>query len=721
VRTNIAFLVNVVTHPVFLSGKTTTRFIADHSELFQFSRGRDRATKTLKYLAEVIVNGNPDVPKIDSQRHFRSPEVPAFSRYAPFPHGSKQLLSQLGRDNFCAWLKDCGTIQYTDTTFRDAHQSLLATRVRTYDLLAVAESFARNHPETFSMEVWGGATFDVALRFLHECPWERLQLLRQAIPNILLQMLLRGANAVGYSAYPDNLVGAFIEESWKTGIDIFRIFDSLNWLEGMQESIRAVRERTEALAEVCICYTGDILDSSRPKYNLEYYLDLARRIEDAGAHILAIKDMAGLLKPAAAGVLIAELKKAVSIPIHLHTHDTSSIQAATYLKAVDAGVHVIDVALGAMSGLTSQPNFESVVSMLQGHPRELKVDAKSLARFSTYWEAVREFYYPFESELKAGSAEVYRHEIPGGQYSNLRPQARALGLESKFERMKENYVVVNQLLGDIVKVTPSSKMVGDLALYMTSNDLTAEDLLSGRPDLSFPDSVKSFFRGELGQPYGGFPEKLQKIVLRGEKPMTGRPNEHLKPLDIKSDFEAFLKEFDRECTFLDYLSFKMYPKVFREYYAHVREYGRVAAIPTPAFFFGLKPNEEILVEITEGKTLIIKMQHVGDREEDGQRPVFFKLNGQSRTIEVKDKNFVSSKVSNRKASGDKDVGTPLQGKISRLLVKEGDKVGKDDPLFLVEAMKMETTVNAPRTAEIKKIVLHEGTLVEQDDVVLEFS
>lgn len=720
VRTNIAFLANVITHEQFLSGKTTTGFIAQNPELLVFSRGQDRATKALRYLADVSVNGNPDVSRVDPHKKFRVPEVPRFARSTPHASGTKQLLSKLGREKFCDWLKNSKQIQYTDTTFRDAHQSLLATRVRTYDLMAVAESFARNHPETFSMEVWGGATFDVALRFLHECPWQRLAQIREAVPNILLQMLLRGANAVGYSAYPDNLVAAFIEESWKCGVDIFRIFDSLNWLEGMRESIRAVRERTEGLAEVCICYSGDILDPKRPKFNLQYYLDLARQIEDAGAHILAIKDMAGLLKPYAADVLISNLRKTVDLPIHLHTHDTSSIQAATYLKAVEAGVNVIDVALGAMSGLTSQPNFESVVCMLQGHERELPLDVPSLSTYSNYWEAVREFYYPFESELKAGSAEVYRHEIPGGQYSNLRPQARGLGLESKFEQMKENYVVVNQLLGDLIKVTPSSKMVGDLALYMTSNDLRAEDLLSGRSDISFPESVRGFFKGDLGQPYGGFPEKLQQIVLKGEKPLKGRPNESLPPIDLESDFKKFTADFDRECSFRDYLSYKMYPKVFKEYYEHLKYFGKVESIPTPAFFFGLRPNEEILVDIAEGKTLIIKMQHVGEADEAGQRPVFFKLNGQSRTIEIREKTFVSTKRSNKKVGQAYEVGSPLQGKVSKILVKENTEVKEGSALFLIEAMKMETTVSAPRSGLISKIVLGEGTLVEQDDVVIEY-
>ncbi|RMF26069.1 MAG: pyruvate carboxylase, partial [Bacteroidetes bacterium] len=475
VKTNVDFLLNLLQHETFVRGEATVNFIQDHPELLQLPLRRDRGTKVLHYLAGVIVNGHPDVAYKDERKHrfFRPPVVPDFEPGAPVPEGSRQRLQRLGPEGFARWLKEEKAIQYTDTTFRDAHQSLFATRLRTFDMLRVAESYARHHgADLFSVEMWGGATFDVALRFLKECPWSRLQLLREVMPNVCFQMLLRGSNAVGYKAYPDNLVVRFIEEAARYGIDIFRIFDSLNWVEAMKVSIRAVREHTNGIAEACICYTGDLSDPSRKKYNLQYYLDLARRLEDAGAHILAIKDMAGLLKPRAAEILIPALKETVSLPIHLHTHDTSSIQPATYLRAVEAGVDAIDVAIASMSGLTSQPNFNSVVAMLKGHEREKPIDLPSLNRFATYWEAVRQYYYPFETELRAGTAEVYEHEIPGGQYSNLRPQARSLGLEHKFEQIKANYKAANELLGDIVKVTPSSKVVGDLALFMTANDLS---------------------------------------------------------------------------------------------------------------------------------------------------------------------------------------------------------------------------------------------------------
>ncbi|HEY8401792.1 MAG TPA: pyruvate carboxylase [Cytophagaceae bacterium] len=719
VKTNIGFLENVITHPAFMKGEATVKFIEEHPELFQMPRRLDRGTKTLMFLANVIVNGNPDVKKLDTTKVFRTPVVPEFDKYAPYPKGSKHLLNELGPEGLAKWLKEQKAIQFTDTTFRDAHQSLLATRVRTKDMVEVAESFAKNHPQVFSMEVWGGATFDVALRFLHECPWKRLQLLREAIPNILLQMLLRGSNAIGYKAYPDNLLIRFIEESWKNGIDIFRIFDSLNWVEGMKVSIKTVRERTGAVAEAAICYTGEILNKDNKKYNLQYYLDLARQLEDEGAHILAIKDMAGLLKPYSAEVLISELKKAVSIPIHLHTHDTSSIQAATYLKAVEAGVDVIDVAVGAMSGLTSQPNFNSLVAMLQGHEREQKIDLDKLNQYSNYWEDVREYYYPFESDLKAGTAEVYDNEIPGGQYSNLRPQAESLGLGDKFHEIKKNYAVVNKLFGDIVKVTPSSKVVGDMALFMTSNNLTAEDIITKGYTLSFPESVKGFFKGEIGQPYGGFPETLQKIILKDEKPYTDRPNVHLEPINFDIEFKEFQEKFGFHYSFLDFLSYKMYPKVFEAYYHHFEQFGEVSNIATHAFFYGLKNNEEILVRLSSGKMIIVRMLYCSTPDENGMVTVFFELNGQTRRVLVKDTSVQNVKATFKKAERESEIGAPLQGKLSAVLVKIGDKVKENTPLFVIEAMKMETTITANIEGKVKDIYIKEGTMVEQDDMVLE--
>ena len=719
VKTNVPFLENILRNPAFQSGQITVGFIDDHPELFQMAERQDRGTKALAYIAEVIVNGNPDVSVIKNDLTFRTPKLPE-TKQKTSPDGTKQLLTSLGREKFIQWLKDSKTIQYTDTTFRDAHQSLLATRVRTLDILMAAKAVSRNHPEIFSLEMWGGATFDVALRFLHENPWQRLTMLRERIPNILFQMLIRGSNAIGYTAYPDNLVESFIEKSWENGIDIFRIFDSLNWIEGMKTSIKAVVERTEGLAEACICYTGDFLDPTRnKKFNLQYYLDLARRLEDEGSHILGIKDMAGLLKPMQAEILISELKKVVNIPIHLHTHDTSSIQSTTYLKAIEAGVDVVDVSLASMSGLTSQPNFNSIVAMMKGHPRELKMDLHGLNQLSNYWEDVREYYYPFECELKAGTAEVFDHEIPGGQYSNLRPQARSLGLEDKFESIKENYTLVNKMFGDIVKVTPSSKVVGDMAMFMTANDYTEKDIYEKGHEISFPDSVIGFFKGNLGQTPGGFPAELQKLILKNEKPYTDKPNAHLKPIDFDIEFEKFKSKYGSNYDFLDLLSYLFYPKVFDEYNQYKTKYGDLWNIPTPVFFYGLKSNEETLIELARGKSILVKMLYTGETNEDGFTHVFFKLNGQTRSIEVRNKNFITTKKVNEKVTTENQVGAPLRGKLSKIIVKEKDKIDKNSPLFTIEAMKMESTIVSPRSGVVKSISLKEGVLVDQDDVVLE--
>lgn len=718
VKTNIDFLLNVISNETFKKGKATVKFIDSHPKLFKMPRRLDRGTKALRFLAEVTVNGNPSVENVDPGKTFRTPKIPDYDKYALYPKGTKNILTDLGREGFCRWLKKEKSIQFTDTTFRDAHQSLLATRVRLFDMIKVAESFAKNCPEVFSMEVWGGATFDVSMRFLYEDPWERLQKIRKAIPNILLQMLLRGANAVGYKAYPDNLIEKFIEEAAKSGIDIFRIFDSLNWVEGMKVSMKAVRERTESLAEACICYTGNLLDPNEKKYTLEYYLNLARELEDEGAHILAIKDMAGLLNPYAAERLIKELKQVVDIPIHLHTHDTSSVQAATYLKAIEAGVDAVDVALASMSGLTSQPNFNSIAAFVENHPRKSTVDLEKLNQFSSYWEDVREFYYPFESGLKAGTAEVYEHEIPGGQYSNLRPQAIALGLGDKFEQVKKNFKVANELFGNIVKVTPSSKVVGDLALYMTANGLSKEDVLEKGKTLSFPESVISMMRGELGQAYQGFPKDFQKIVLKKEKPFTDLPNAHLAPIDFEQGFEEFKHKFPNT-NFLEYLSYLLYPKVFEDYYNHYQVYNDVSVIPTLPFLFGMKVNEEILIELSEGKTLIVKLLYVSHPDEEGKRSVHFEMNGQVRIVRIKDQSVQSNKFTNQKASEDEnEIGSPLQGRIASVLVKKGDIVKPSQALFVIEAMKMETTVTAPVAGKISKIVLQSGAMVEQDDLVV---
>lgn len=721
VKTNIAFLENVLSNETFRKGEVTVNFIQETPELFDFTRRMDRGTKVLRYLAEVSVNGNPDVKFVDKKKNseLMEPQVPIFDKFGNYPQGTKDKLTELGPDGFSKWLKAEPNIHYTDTTFRDAHQSHLATRVRTLDMLKVAEGFVKNNPEVFSMEVWGGATFDVAMRFLNEDPWDRLAKFREAMPNMLLQMLIRSSNAVGYTAYPDNLVEKFIEESWTTGVDIFRIFDSLNWFEAMKTSIKAVRERTGGLAEACICYTGDILDKDQTKYTLDYYVDLAKRLEGEGAHILGIKDMAGLLKPYSAVELIGRLKNEVSIPIHLHTHDTSGLQVATYMKAIESGVDVIDCALASMSGLTSQPNFNSILAMMEGQNRDRKMNLQSLNEYSNYWEAVREYYYPFESGLKAGTAQVFQHEIPGGQYSNLRPQARGLGLEHKFETIKENYKVANKLFGDLVKVTPSSKVVGDMAMFMTSNNLTAEDVMNDGNELSFPDSVKALMRGDLGQTEGGFPKKLQEMILKGEQPYTDKPNAHLEPVDFEKEFQDFRSIFTKHCSFQDFLCYKFYPKVFEDHHDFFVQYGDVWYIPTKAFFYGLENNEEVIMEIGHGKSIIVKLLYITEPNEDGVRQVFFKLNGQTRTIDVRDKSFVSDKVAHRKAESDHEIGSPLQGKLSKVLVEEGEKVEKNTPLFIIEAMKMESTITAPFEGVVKKVYIQGGEMVEQDDLVLE--
>ncbi len=721
VSTNIGFLENVLGHPEFRAGRATVNFVGEHPELLRINPGFDRATKTLRYLADVIVNGHPDVRKMDRDRSFREPKIPSFRELQGYPEGTRNKLDEMGPEAFSRWVREQKNIFYTDTTFRDAHQSLLATRVRTVDMLKVAEGLAKNHFQLFSLEMWGGATFDVALRFLHECPWQRLQVLREAIPNILFQMLFRGANAVGYKAYPDNLVDRFIVKSWENGIDVFRIFDSLNWIEGMRKSIESVRKHTGGIAEAAICYTGDIMrEEEGYRYNLQYYIDLARRLEDAGAHMLCIKDMAGLLKPYGAEKLIPALRAAVDIPIHLHTHDTAAIQAATLMKAIEHDVDIVDGALAAMSGLTSQPNLNSVIAMMQGHEREQPINLQKLNEYSNYWEDVREFYYPFESGLKAGTAEVYDHEIPGGQYSNLRPQAVALGLEHKFEDIKKNYAIVNRMFGDIVKVTPSSKVVGDMALYMTANSLTEEDVFDEENPISFPDSVIDLFKGNLGQVEGGFPERLSKLVLRGQEPLQGRPNDALDPVDFEQEFADFQREFDEYQSGLDFLSFKMYPEVFREYYRNKQQFGDLRFIPTTTFYYGLKQGEEVLVKLAKGKSIVIKLLYRSDPDEAGICRVTFDLNGQVRSIEVRDRSAVSTVKINPKAVEHYHVGSPLQGKLSAIMVEPGQAVRKDDPLFVIEAMKMETTVAAPFDGTIEKIHLDTGALVDQDDLVIEF-
>ena len=724
VKTNIHFLQNVILHKSFKEGKATVNFIQNTPSLFKIRLPQDRTSKTTQYLAEVIVNGNPDIKFIDENKAFRNPKVPKCNAITDYPKGTKDLLTELGPEKFCEWLKNEKKIHYTDTTMRDAHQSLLATRMRTFDMLKVAESFAKNHPNTFSMEVWGGATFDVCLRFLHESPWTRLRALRKVIPNILLQMLLRGSNGVGYKAYPDNLIEKFVEKSWENGVDIFRIFDSLNWVKAIEPSINYVRKKTGGIAEAAISYTGDILDVNQTKYNLNYYTQLAKDLENAGAHMIAIKDMAGLLKPYAATELVGALKDTVKLPIHLHTHDTSSLQTATYLKAIEAGVDIVDVALGGLSGLTSQPNFNAVVEMMKYNKRAHDFDINSLNQFSNFWEDTRELYYPFESGLKAGTAEVFQHEIPGGQYSNLRPQAIALGLGDRFDDVKKKYAEVNTMFGNVIKVTPSSKVVGDMAIFMVTNDLSPEDVMERGDEISFPESVINFFKGDLGQPVGGFPKKLQKIVLKNKKAYKNRPNAHLTPIDFTKEYEAFKKKFQKGFTraieIEDFLSYTLYPKVFEQAHENYKLYGNLLLVPTKNFFYGMKLREETAIELEPGKTIIVRLLSVSIPNDEGVRTVFFKVNGENRPVEIFDKSLDIKKVENVKAdsSDGNQIGAPLQGSLYKVLVKKGQEVKENDPLFVIEAMKMETTVTAFKGGKVKAVTLSEGSMVKQDDLIL---
>ncbi len=719
VKNNIPFLENLIQHPDFREGKTTVGFIEANPELFHFSLKQDRGTKILSFLADVSVNGNPDVKS-------KAPET--FEKPHPLPHfsgkpadGTKQILEARGPEGLAQWLRNQKAIQYTDTTLRDAHQSLLATRMRTYDMLAAAHTFAHQHPQTFSMEVWGGATFDVAMRFLREDPWARLAQIRKAVPNILLQMLIRGMNGVGYAAYPDNLIEKFVAKSWETGVDVFRIFDSLNWMENVAPCIEAVRKQTGGIAEAALCYTGDILDPKRTKYTLDYYVRLAKDLENAGAHILCIKDMSGLLKPLAARELIPALRDAVKLPIHLHTHDTSSLQPATYLAAIEAGVDVVDCAIESLSGLTSQPNFNAVLEMMRFHEWENAYDIKALNRLSGYFETVRSYYAPFESGLKSSSAEVFHHEIPGGQYSNLKPQAVALGLGDKFEAIKDMYADVNTLFGDIVKVTPSSKVVGDMAQYLVANNLSTKDVLTRGESISFPESVQQFFMGEIGFPEGGFPADVQHAVIKDKTPLTARAGKTLPSVDFEKELKSLREKWGAEITETDLLSYLFYPRVFEEYMAFRKQYGDVSVLSTPLFFYGMKPGEDTTVEIAPGKTLLIRLQSIGPVDANGHRAAFFRLNGQSRHMDTLDRSVKVTVRENRKAEAGNaaHIAAPLQGLLSKILVAVGEPVKKNQALFVVEAMKMETTVTAGADGMVKALALPGGMLVNTGDLVLE--
>lgn len=721
VKTNIPFLRNVINHAQFASGDYTTKFLEASPELFVIQPSRDRGTKTLEYIGNVTINGFPNVEK-RPKPNFEHPDIPTSDTKAITQlRGTKQLLDEKGPQAVADWVKAQDEVLLTDTTFRDAHQSLLATRVRTHDLLKIAPETANVMKDNFSLEMWGGATFDVAYNFLKENPWERLDKLRKAIPNVLFQMLLRASNAVGYKNYPDNVIQKFVDESAAAGIDVFRIFDSLNWVEQMKVANEAV-QKAGKISEGTICYTGDILNPKRSNvYTLDYYVKMAQTLEREGFHMLAIKDMAGLLKPRAAYELIGELKAAVNLPIHLHTHDTSGNGILTYKQAIDAGVDIIDTAVAAMSGLTSQPSSNSIYYAMSGFERKIRMDIEGHETLSHYWDAVRPYYIDFESDMKSPHTEIYQHEMPGGQYSNLRQQAKSLGLGERFSEVKDMYRRVNFLFGDIVKVTPSSKVVGDMALYMVQNELNEKDVVAQGHKLDFPESVVSFFKGEIGQPVNGFNKDLQRVILKGQAPLTERPGEYLEPIDFDALREELQEKQQEKVTEQDLISYALYPKVYEQYVKTYEQFGNVAILDTPTFFFGMRDNEKIEIEIDKGKILIIQLKTITNPDENGVRTVFFDMNGQARRIQVKDENIQASHLAKPKA--DKadlsHIGAQMPGTIIEVKVAEGEQVEAGQSLIISEAMKMETTIQAPFKGTIKKVHVSANDSIESQDLLIE--
>ena len=720
VRTNIPFLENVVGSAEFQSGRVTTRWIEETPGLFRFAPKRDRATHLLAYLGEVIVNGNPSVAGKPKPRRMDAAPIPPRIAGAP-PDGTRQLLQRLGAQGLAEWAGSQKRLLLTDTTFRDAHQSLLATRVRTHDMMAIANFVAHRMHDLFSLEMWGGATFDVSMRFLHESPFGRLRQLRQAIPNICFQMLLRASNAVGYTAYPDNVVEEFIQESAAQGMDIFRIFDSLNWLPNMKSSMEAVR-KTDSVCEAAICYTGDILDPKRDKYSLEYYVRMAKELERMGAHILAIKDMAGLCRPYAAEKLVKTLRQEVGIPIHFHTHDTSGLNAASILKAAEAGVHIADGAMASMSGQTSQPNLNSVVAALAHTKRDTGVDLDALNQCADYWEVVREYYLPFDTSPKAGTAEVYLHEMPGGQYTNLKEQAESMGLGPRWHEIARTYAEVNMAFGDIVKVTPSSKVVGDMAIFLVNHDMTIAQFSRLTPDhnLTLPESVIDMFMGSLGEPEGGWPKQLQKIILRGAKPRHGRPGANLPKVDLGETAVELEKKIGREPTRDEVLSYLMYPDVFVKFAHNQKNWGDFSVLPTPQFYYGMERASEVSVELEPGKSLIIKFLTTGEPHPDGTRTLFFELNGQPREIVIRDRKLDAKAPTRPKADPARpgEIGAPIPGVVSSVAVELNQKIEKGDRLLVMEAMKMQSTVYSPVGGTIKQMLVKTGQHVESKDLLL---
>jgi pyruvate carboxylase len=739
VKTNIPFLLNLVTHPDFLAGRFTTRFLDETPSLFKLPARQDRATKLLSYIGDIIVNGHPEVKRTAGSRVALGEPAPA-SEAAPEetagaapphratspPEGTRDKFHQLGSENFVRSVLGEQRLLLTDTTFRDAHQSLLATRMRTYDMVQIAQAYASRHSDLFSIEMWGGATFDTTMRFLKESPWDRLAELRERIPNILFQMLLRAANAVGYTNYPDNVVRAFVKESAKAGIDLFRVFDALNWLPNLRLAVDAVRH-TGMLCEAAICYTGDILDPGRTKYDLKYYVALAKQLEKLGANLLAIKDMAGICKPYAARTLIRALKQEIGIPIHFHTHDSAGGQMSTVLLAAEQGVDIVDAAMAPLSGLTSQVNLNSLVEALRFNPRDTGMAFEPLQATADYWETVRRYYRPFDVALTApfapaSSASVYRHEMPGGQYTNLYQQAQALGLELRWPEVCRMYAEVNELFGDIIKVTPTSKVVGDMALFMVGNNLTPADVLDGPRELAFPESVVEFFEGRLGQPPGGFPKALQKRILRGRKPLRGRPGATLPPADFTATRRQLDRKLHRSVNDQEVVTQLLYPRVFPDFALHEQKYSDTSLLPTPVFFYGMEPGQEISVDIEKGKTLSIKFVTLGDPHPDGRRLVFFELNGQPREVPVEDRSLAGEVKKHPKADRNdpKQVAAPMPGLVVTVTAAPGEDVAAGQKLVTLEAMKMETTVYTERGGKVAEVLVKPGTQVEAGDLLVRF-
>lgn len=720
VKTNIPFLENVIAHKDFVQGKATTRMIDVTPSLFKFKARKDRATRLLRYLGEVIVNENPQVKGRDRISNPLPLIVPEYNAREDPPRGTRDLLLSMGASKFSRWVREQKPLMVTDTTLRDAHQSLFAARMRSYDMLTVAEFISRRLSSLFSLEMWGGATFDTSMRFLGECPFERLRMLREKIPNILFQMLLRGSNAVGYANYPDNVVREFVIHSSEAGMDVFRIFDSLNYLPNLKVAMETVAEKTHSLCEAAVCFTGDFTDSNEEKYVLKYYVELAKELEKMGAHILAIKDMAGLCHPAAAQKLVKTLRNEISIPVHFHTHDSSGIASASVLKASEAGVDVVDLAVSSMSGCTSQPNLNSVAHALRNMPRSTGLDVDALNELSLYWETIRQYYSPFDTSPPFGGAEVYQHQMPGGQYTNLREQATALGLGKRWPDVVKTYREVNELLGDIVKVTPSSKCVGDLAIFLITKGVKPSDLTNLPPETGFPESLIDLMSGNLGQPTGGWPKDIQKVILGGRKPLKGRPGASAPKIDLAKESVKIKKKYGNKTTDDDLFSYLMYPKVYDDFRDFRNKYGDVSVLPTTAYFHGLKPGEEISIDIEEGKTLFIKLLHVGDPDDKGVRPLTFELNGKARTTLVKDQSIKGDAKAREKAdpSNNMHIAAPIPAMISSIATSVGKNVAKGDKVAVLEAMKMQTTLYASSKGVVDEILVGVGDSVESKDLVI---